>query len=69
MGTASGSDDGFQMALQANPNIAMFDVEIPGWGAFAVISELRAKRPGMNVLFLTVHHSDILIEQALELDI
>ncbi len=69
VGTAAGSDDGFQVALHANPNIAIFDVEIPGRGAFAVVSELRAKRPVMNVLFLTAHHSDILIEQTLELDI
>ena len=68
IGTATEANDGMRMILEKKPDVVVLETELPGRGAFDLVSDLRKKLKGTKIVFLTGFQSDVFIKQALELD-
>jgi DNA-binding NarL/FixJ family response regulator len=64
--TAKTSDDGLAAVLEAKPDVAIFDVELPGRGVFDIAAEIRSRQRSTRILFLTGYLTDVFIEHALK---
>ena len=69
VGTATRAEEGQRVILQTRPDIAIFDLELPGRGPFDVIEELLSRQKETRVIILTGHVSDIFVEMALRLKV
>jgi DNA-binding NarL/FixJ family response regulator len=67
VGTAANGDTGLRMILEAEPDVVVLDVDLPGRGAFDVVDEVTARLKNTKVIFLTGFVSDVFVEQALRL--
>lgn len=68
IGTATQAAKGMRMILEKKPDVVVLETEFPGRGAFDLASDLRKRLKETKIVFLTGFHSDVFIEQALELD-
>lgn len=68
VGTASTGEDGLKLILEFKPDVAVFDVDLPGRGSFDIAAELANRQKETKVVFLTGFLSDVFIEQALRLN-
>jgi len=69
VGTATRAEEGQRIILQTQPDIAIFDLELPGRGPFDVIEELLSRQKETRIIILTGHVSDIFVEMALRLKV
>lgn len=67
--TTTDSSKAFFQIVEQIPDIVMMDVELSGRGAFTVAEEVAARFPATKIVFLTGFESDVLVEQALRLDV
>jgi DNA-binding NarL/FixJ family response regulator len=51
------------------PDLVIFDIDMPGPSVFDVLRQQRVERPGLGVLLLSAHVTDHYVTQALELGI
>lgn len=63
---ATNSDDGLRTVLETKPDVAIFDVELPGRGVFDIAAEIRTRQKSTRVLFLSGYLADVFIEHALK---
>jgi DNA-binding NarL/FixJ family response regulator len=54
-------------ALQ--PEIAVLDIDMPGADGLAVAREIRARKLSVELIFLTIHREEDLLDEALSLDV
>jgi DNA-binding NarL/FixJ family response regulator len=65
VGTAVDADAGLELVCTQRPDIAVYDVALPGRGTFDTISEIQDKAKETKTVFLTGYLSDVFIEHAL----
>lgn len=68
VGTASNCDDGLRVILETRPDLAVFDIDLPGRGSFDLADELSTRQRETKVAFLTGFVSDVFISQAMQLN-
>ena len=69
IGTATDAEKGMRMILETKPDVVVLETELPGRGAFDLVSDLRRRLKEIKIVFFTEFHSDVFIKQALELDV
>ncbi|MCA8991694.1 MAG: response regulator transcription factor [Planctomycetaceae bacterium] len=67
--TSTDSSKAFFQIVEQVPDIIIMDVELAGRGAFTVAEEVASRFPATKIVFLTGFESDVLVEQALRLDV
>lgn len=55
IGKASNADDGLEMILSKNPDIAFLDVQMPGKDGFELVREMKKFNLKTTVVFVTAH--------------
>ena len=65
VGTASTGDDLVTEVARADPDVVVTDLRMPGLPVVEAIRLLRTKHPRRNILVLTMHDEDALVEVAL----
>ena len=66
VGTASTGDELVEAVSQADPDIVVTDLRMPGLPVVEAIRRLRAEHAQRNILVLTMHDEDALVEGALQ---
>ena len=66
VGTASTGDELVTVVSQADPDIVVTDLRMPGLPVVEAIRRLRAEQAQRNILVLTMHDEDALVEGALQ---
>jgi two-component system response regulator NreC len=69
VGTARDADAGFQVALRELPDLVLVNMGVSGRGAFVLASDLAEKLPVARVVFLSEFFSDILLDEAMRLNV
>jgi two-component system, NarL family, response regulator DesR len=64
--TVDSGDGVLAAALEARPDVALLDIEMPGKNGLDVASDLRAKLPGCTVLILTTFARPGYLRRAME---
>jgi DNA-binding NarL/FixJ family response regulator len=54
LGDAPGVEDAVRLVLDAEPDVVLLDVQMPGGGGVEVIRQVAARRPGQRFLALSV---------------
>ena len=67
VGTARSSDQLEHVVREAQPDVVVLDLHLPGRGAFDAVADLREENPGVKVLFLSGFLADVFVTQALRL--
>ncbi len=67
--TTTDSSKAFFQIVEHEPDIVIMDVELAGRGAFTVAEEVASRFPATKIVFLTGFESDVLVGQALRLDV
>ncbi|MCB9950512.1 MAG: response regulator transcription factor [Planctomycetaceae bacterium] len=67
--TSTDSSKAFFQIVEQVPDVIIMDVELAGRGAFTVAEEVASRFPATKIVFLTGFESDVLVEQALRLDV
>ena len=69
VGTARDADEGFQVALREKPDLVLVNMGVSGRGAFVLASDLAEQLPVARVVFLSEFYSDILLDEAMRLNV
>lgn len=69
VGAAHDADAGFQVALREQPDLVLVNMGVSGRGAFVLASDLAEQLPVARVVFLSEFYSDILLDEALRLNV
>ncbi len=64
-GEASNGRDAVRLAQELHPDVVVLDVAMPEMNGLEATREIRSSVPGTEVVLLTVHDSDQLLDQAL----
>jgi DNA-binding NarL/FixJ family response regulator len=67
VGEADNGEDALAQIEAQIPEIAVLDIRMPKLDGFAVAREVRARRPEVAVVFLTLHEDEELLDAALDL--
>lgn len=68
IGTACESQDGLQLALEAEPDVIVLNVDLPAQGAFRAAEQLRTDLPDCHIVFLADFVSDVFLDEALRVN-
>ncbi|MBF0142018.1 MAG: response regulator transcription factor [Magnetococcales bacterium] len=60
VGEADNGDLAMKLILEAEPDLVLLDVSLPGRGALEILARCRRKLPGLAVVILTMHDDDLL---------
>ena len=63
---AADANDGFTLAAEVEPAVAIVDYHIAGGGGINLIRKLREHLPDIRCIFMTAHDAPEYFEQALE---
>ena len=63
---ARGSEDGYRLSSEHNPEIVILDLGLPGVGGLAMIPRLLAKVPDTKILVFSMHDDPVFAARALE---
>lgn len=66
VGEGASGMDAVELAGELQPDVVLLDVEMPGPGARATISQLRYVAPFAKVVILTMHDDPVLVHDLLE---
>jgi DNA-binding NarL/FixJ family response regulator len=69
VGTARDADEGFQVALREKPDLVLVNMGVSGRGAFVLAGDLAEQLPLARVVFLSEFYSDILLDEAMRLNV
>jgi DNA-binding NarL/FixJ family response regulator len=64
---ASDGEEALRLAREADPDVAVIDISMPGLDGLEVVSRLRAIAPKLPVLILTMHEEEQYVFRALRL--
>jgi DNA-binding NarL/FixJ family response regulator len=53
-------------AAQLDPDVIVADISMPKLDGFNALAQLRARRPNVKVVFITMHHEPAIVDMALE---
>lgn len=67
VGEADDGEDAIVQIEAQSPDIAVLDIRMPKLDGFAVARAVRARRPEVAVVFLTLHDDEALLDAALDL--
>jgi len=67
VGEAEDGADALAQIEAQSPDIAVLDIRMPKLDGFAVARQVRARRPEVAVVFLTLHDDEALLDAALDL--
>lgn len=65
---ASDADSAISKALQTEPDIVLFDIDMPGLLCFEAARTIRSRLPGVKIVFLSAFAHDNYIQQALDVE-
>jgi len=63
---AANGEDAVSMALRGKPDVAILDISMPRINGLEAARRILAALPKTEILILTVHHSDQIVEEVLE---
>jgi DNA-binding NarL/FixJ family response regulator len=63
---AANGEEAVSMALRAKPDVAILDITMPRMNGLEAARRILAALPKTEILILTVHHSDEIVEEVLE---
>lgn len=66
VGEASSGDEAIALVQREEPDVALFDIQMPPTSGIEAMRRVRRDCPGTHVVILTVHHSDPYWEAALQ---
>src|SRR5258707_154677 len=65
-GDADNGREAVAMAKRLSPDVAVIDITMPELNGIEAARQIRREMPSVEILILTMHHSDALIAGALE---
>jgi two-component system response regulator NreC len=65
VGQAGNAKEGLSRAVELSPDVVLMDISMPGTSGLTATAEIKARRPGANVLILTIHDREDYLYQAL----
>lgn len=65
VGQAGNGQDALAAALESSPDVVLMDISMPGASGLSVTQELKARRPEIQVIMLTIHDREDYLHQAL----
>lgn len=65
LGEAGDADQGVSCALELEPEIIMFDIDMPGMSSFEAARTINQRLPSVRMMFLTAFTHDSYIDEAL----
>jgi DNA-binding NarL/FixJ family response regulator len=68
VGCAENGDQALRMAEEFQPDIVIFDIDMPGLDPFEAARQIKSRRPAVHIVFLSGHVQDNYIEQALAIE-
>jgi len=68
VGLATNADDALITILEQRPHLVVLESELPGKSPLDILPTARERVAGLRALFFSSHSSDILVEQALNLN-
>jgi DNA-binding NarL/FixJ family response regulator len=63
---ATNGEEAVSVALRAKPDVAILDINMPRMNGLDAARRILAALPKTEILILTVHHSDQIVEEVLE---
>ena len=63
---AANGEEAFSLALRAKPDVAILDINMPRMNGLDAARRILAALPKTEILILTVHHSDQIVDEVLE---
>lgn len=61
---AANADEALEQVKSANPNVAVFDFNMPGRDGLALAAEVRALKPAMQVAIISANHQQEVVDRA-----
>jgi DNA-binding NarL/FixJ family response regulator len=61
---AANADEALAQVKDANPDIAVFDYNMPGRDGLALAAEVRALKPALQVAIISANHQQEVIDRA-----
>ncbi len=61
---AANADEALEQVKSANPDIAVFDFNMPGRDGLALAAEVRALKPMMQVAIISANHQQEVVDRA-----
>ncbi len=58
VGEAADSQEALDLAKKAEPDVILLDISMPGRGGIETLKEIKARRPQIHVLMLSMHPED-----------
>jgi DNA-binding NarL/FixJ family response regulator len=68
VGSAENAEQALKMLGDHQPDIVVFDIDMPGLDPFEAARQIKAQRPETRIVFLSAHLQDHYIEQALQVE-
>jgi two-component system response regulator NreC len=65
VGQAGNGQDALAAVLESSPDVVLMDISMPGTSGLSVTQELKARRPDIQVIMLTIHDREDYLHQAL----
>jgi len=66
VGETGNGNDALNLIIKLNPDIAVLDFQMPGLNGLEVVSKLREKKIGTQVILLTMHNEQKIFLKALD---
>jgi CheY-like chemotaxis protein len=64
---AANADEALVLVKDANPDIAVFDFNMPGRDGLDLATEVRSLKPGMPIAVISANHQQEVVDRALAL--
>jgi len=66
VGEASDGQAAVELADSLRPDVVLMDLEMPGLNGCAATRQIKARRPGVRVVALTVHGDEVTRDEAFQ---